>query len=97
MRLTAVQEASKEVQFVFDELPTNKQAVNTLILDELKTEEHVLIGLQRLRDFYNPLIIAAPFPGPVVIGAPRPRPPALNGPPAPMAGPPAPVRQWWRR
>jgi len=43
--LTHEQESSKAVKFVFDELPTSKQAIDALIMKELKTKENTLIGL----------------------------------------------------
>ena len=36
-------------------LPTTKEKLQDL-LDELKTEENTLIGLSRIRVFYNPLL-----------------------------------------
>ena len=36
-------------------LPTTKESLQTL-LDELKTKENTLIGLSRIRVFYNPLL-----------------------------------------
>ena len=43
--VTAEQESTKAVKFVFDELPTSKLAIDALITKELKTKEHTLIGL----------------------------------------------------
>ena len=54
IELTEGQEASKEVRFVMS-LPTTKEKLQDL-LDELKTEENTLIGLSRIRVFYNPLL-----------------------------------------
>ena len=45
IELTADQEGTKDVKFVFDKLPTSKVEVNALLIDELKSPEHVLIGL----------------------------------------------------
>ena len=55
IELTGEQENTEAVKFVFEEgLPTTKSALNTLLFEELKTPDHVLIGLQRLREFHNP-------------------------------------------
>ena len=52
--LTSEQEASKEVKLIID-LPTTKEAITDL-LKEFKSKENTLIGLQRIRDFYNPTL-----------------------------------------
>ena len=44
--LTSEQENTNAVKFIFDDgIPTNKAGINTLLFEELKTPDHVLIGL----------------------------------------------------
>ena len=45
INMTAEQETSRAVKFVFDELPVTKDAVDALLFTELKTAENVKIGL----------------------------------------------------
>lgn len=55
--LSTEQENTQAVKFVFEGgIPTTKAALNKLLFEELRTAEHVLIGLQRLREFNNPAV-----------------------------------------
>ena len=45
VNLTPEQEQSRSVKFVFNTLPTTREAIDTLFSEELSTAEQALIGL----------------------------------------------------
>ena len=55
--LTPEQENSRQVKYVFDNLPTTRDSLDALFSADLACEEYALIGLQRLRDYYNPALL----------------------------------------
>jgi len=55
--LTPEQENSRQVKYVFDNLPTTRDSLDALFSTDLACEEYALIGLQRLRDYYNPALL----------------------------------------
>ena len=58
VELTREQEDTREVRFVFNQLPTTKEALATLLFDELKGNPNsCLIALQRIREYYNPALM----------------------------------------
>lgn len=53
IKLSTEQENRKDLKFVYDLPETNKQAKKLL---EKLSEEDKLIVLQRIRDYYNPIL-----------------------------------------
>ena len=45
------------MRFVFEHLPKTRADLDILLREQLKSEEQVLIGLARIRDFYNPELL----------------------------------------